>query len=260
MDFKNWIRKEIEIDEINFKDLGKGVAAGALMGGLAVGAGHSLRDKSQPDYPLQSPAKTLVEPEGEKKDIPHLELDKFKKEKPVHVSPKEDINEIDKYFDYIRKNEGYRTRVYDDGRGNATIGVGHLLTNNSQEIFRNLFGNEVNFNDIRSGRSSLTNEQVLKLFEYDTKKHLARAKRNFPKFESYPFYLRVALLDSVFRGDTGPKTTSLINQDKWEEAAEEYLNRYDYKNRQKLGIPGIGTRMERNRDAMLRYAREIKQF
>jgi len=97
------------------------------------------------------------------------------------------------------------------------------------------------------------------LANYDIRRHLRRARRIFPAFDNYPDYVQYALLDSIYRGDTGPATIKLINAGKWRDAAREYLNRYDYKNANALGIPGIKPRMEMNRDAMLRYAEELGQ-
>jgi len=162
------------------------------------------------------------------------------------------------FSDHIKKYEGFRNEVYDDGRGNATIGIGHLITPQSENIFTGLFGDNINYDDIVSGKSQLTDEQVYQLAEYDIEKHLGRARSIFPRFDTYPYYLQQALLNSVYRGDTGPKTIKLINTGKFREAAKEYLNRYDYNNAVALGIRGIKARMEANRDAMLNYANELE--
>jgi len=168
-------------------------------------------------------------------------------------------------FDYkafankIRQYEGYEPKVYDDGRGNNTIGIGHMITPESRQIFQQLFGKAVDFNAVASGKQTLTDQQIQRLAQYDIDKHLTRARRIFPKYDTYPYYVQEALLNSVYRGDTGKKTAVLINQGKWEEAAAEYLNRHDYVNAVKLGIPGIRTRMESNRDAMLQYSKDLKQ-
>jgi GH24 family phage-related lysozyme (muramidase) len=177
---------------------------------------------------------------------------------PVEVSPQQTDPEIQHYKKYIAHSEGFRNRVYNDGRGNLTIGIGHLLKRQDAVLFRHLFGNAVDYNQVRLGKQSLTNDQVFKLFEYDLDIHLKRAKRLFPSFEKYPIYVKLALTDSVFRGDMARKTIQYINAGDWDRAAKEYINRYDYKNRKKLGISGIGPRMERNQQAMLNYAKELR--
>jgi len=64
----------------------------------------------------------------------------------------------------------------------------------------------------------------------------------------------------LLRGELSgsPKTRRLINTGKFKEAAREYINNKQYQNAVKLGVPGIRPRMESNRDAMLRYAEEVK--
>jgi len=164
----------------------------------------------------------------------------------------------ERFTSHIKQYEGFRNAVYDDGRGYPTIGVGHLIKPESKGIFQSLFGNTVNYDAIVSGQAKLTDEQVDQLAKHDINEHLQRSKKMFPKFDTYPYYVKEALLNSVYRGDTGPKTVALINAEKWEEAAAEYLNRHDYMNADALGIPGIKRRMDANRDAMLEYAKQLK--
>jgi len=168
------------------------------------------------------------------------------------------IFDHERFAGHIKQYEGFRNAVYDDGIGNATIGIGHLVTPKSRGIFQRLFGNTVNYDAIISGQAKLTNEQVNQLAKYDINKHLKRARSMFPKFDTYPYYVKEALLNSVYRGDTGQKTVALINSGRWEEAAAEYINRHDYQNAGSLGIRGIIRRMDANRDAMLEYAKQLK--
>jgi len=198
------------------------------------------------------------------KDIPAQHALAEPPEKAPKETPKEDsrfpiraANEPEYFGKYIAKSEGIETKIYDDGRGNLTIGIGHMIKPNSRAMFNRLFP-EIDFDRMVGGKQSITKDQAMVLFMHDLREHLERARSKFPKFDQYPTYLKAALLDSVYRGDTGPKTMALINNDKWEEAAKEYLNRHDYKNRFKLKIRGIGPRMDRNRDAMLYYGQQLK--
>lgn len=52
----------------------------------------------------------------------------------------------------------------------------------------------------------------------------------------------------MYRGDLGPKTTKLIKEGKWNEVGKEYLDHNQYKNAEKLGIPGVKTRMDWNKE------------
>ena len=190
------------------------------------------------------------------------------------IVPEDGPDFVDLYMDRMSEREGFRNKVYDDGVGVWTVGIGHAMDNGkgghvrrSQRAFQSVFGNSVNWNDVRNGRVSLTDEQVRELAAFDIDDKANVARNMFNDFDTFPPYLQEALLDSVYRGDTGPKTTALINQGRWREAAREYLNRRDYidaKNNRpdpRTGIlmRGIIPRMEHNRDAMLRYAEELGQ-
>lgn len=191
----------------------------------------------------------------------------------------DDNHYYDMYIDRLEQREGNWTHAYDDRtsneynggprRGVITIGVGHAMGANptdsdrhaprSQRVFQELFGNSVNWNDVYHGRAELTEEQVAALARYDIEEHVQRAIRLLPQYETYPEYVQEALLDSVFRGDTGQRTAALINQGNWRAAADEYINRMDYINAERNNMRGIKIRMDRNRAAMLRYAEELGQ-
>lgn len=251
-----------QLHESKATDLFKGMAAGALIGAGALGGLHHTHQKYQtptthaekPSEGPRKPEQPQIPPKVEKPNETHAEPQETPPETPQTRKSGFDYQAAAKY---LYGHEGIRTKVYDDGVGNPTIGIGHAFGPESRQIFNTVFGNEVNYNNIISGRDALTNEQIWRLFEYDLERHLTRARNRFHNFDDFPSYLQLALLDSVYRGDTGPRTTALINAGKWREAAVEYLNRRDYRDRAKNNMRGIGPRMERNRDAMLRYANEL---
>jgi len=76
------------------------------------------------------------------------------------------------------------------------------------------------------------------------------------KYDTYPRYVRVALLNAKYRGDLGPKTIELINQGKWNQVSKEYLNHPNFKTPGKY--KGVVKRMQSNADAFDKYAKEIK--
>lgn len=183
-------------------------------------------------------------------------------------NPEEDKTS-ENYIGRMGEREGIHNTAYDDKTGVITVGIGHAMGSNpgpenmhakrSRSVFKKLWGNSVNWDDIYNEKASLTDEQVRELALYDINDHIERARSMFPQYETYPEYLQEALLDSVFRGDTGNKTTALINQGRWREAADEYINRKDYINAEKNGMRGIKIRMDKNRAAMLQYAKELGQ-
>jgi len=155
------------------------------------------------------------------------------------VSPDTFIQEA---YEYIGDNEGEKFEVYRDHKGNPTIGVGHLILDGE---------------DFSKG---ITREQSQALFAKDVQKHLNRAKGLFPNFDSYPNYIKVALLDGVYRGEHEErfKTTQLINEGKWIEASKEYIDRDDYDESKAQGKKhGVWQRMDRNAKRMAQYGKEL---
>jgi len=165
--------------------------------------------------------------------------------------------------------EGYTTQANPVGnKGEIDISMGHVMynpnnpnpTERSRKIFIQLFGNKVNFDNVLSGKSSLTTEQANQLANYEIHQHLIRAKNIFPQFDNYPQYVQNALLDSVYRGDMTPKVSTLVNSGQWDKAAKEYINRQDYRNAEHMNIRGIIPRMNRNKNAFLAYAKETQKI
>lgn len=167
-------------------------------------------------------------------------------------------------FDYISKSEGKGKPgkpgfKYNDHKGFATIGIGHLITKDSPGIFKSLFGSKADIKGMLSGKVALTDDQMLKLFKRDVQTKISTAKRLISGFDSYPQYVKNAIVDGLYRGDLGPKTRSYINAGNFSAAAKEYLNHGDYTRSvasNKAGKPhGVKGRMERNRDAFLKYSK-----
>lgn len=94
------------------------------------------------------------------------------------------------------------------------------------------------------------------LLELGIKKEENEVKRLIPKYDQYPRYVRMALMNAKYRGDLGPQTIKLINQGKWDSVSKEYLNHPNYLNPGKL--KGVVSRMKSNADAFDKYASELK--
>lgn len=171
--------------------------------------------------------------------------------KPTQVMPQNQQKAEDFLGDaykYIKENElgGSKIdyhKVYKDHKGFDTIGIGHLVT--AKEKKNKAFAKR------------LTEEQVIALFKKDMAAKLKSAHALFPKFDSYPSYLKVRLLDGIFRGDISgsPNAIKLINAGKWEQAAKEFLDNEEYKDAVKKGY-GTGPRMKKIADAFISMSRK----
>lgn len=80
-------------------------------------------------------------------------------------------------------------------------------------------------------------------------------RRRIPKYNSYPKYVQMAIMNASYRGDLGPATIKLINQGQWTEVTKEYLNHPNYTNPGNL--TGVVKRMKSNADAFTQYASEL---
>jgi GH24 family phage-related lysozyme (muramidase) len=86
--------------------------------------------------------------------------------------------------------------------------------------------------------------------------HEAKARRLVSKYDTYPAYVREAILNAIYRGDLGPKTIAAINKGQWDNVATMYLQHPNYTSPGKF--VGVVKRMKSNADAFTRYAKEIK--
>jgi hypothetical protein len=82
----------------------------------------------------------------------------------------------------------------------------------------------------------LTDADALKLLEKDVGKKLNVAKSHIKNFDTLPLTVRIAVLNALYRGDMGPKTMKLLNQNKFADAAKEYLNHREYRSTSNRGV------------------------
>lgn len=105
--------------------------------------------------------------------------------------------------------------IYDD-RGKQAIAYGHNLSD--EEIAKKVFVN------------GITDEQATQVLKNDIERKRQETSGFIPKLNAFSEELRNALLVATFRGDLKKehKTTKLINQGKFIEAADEFLNHKEY--------------------------------
>lgn len=121
--------------------------------------------------------------------------------------------------------EGYSTGVYKDHKGIDTKGIG------------------------QTGKyMKMTAKESIAAHEDITRKFIKN-------YDSLPEYLQTELLQATYRGDLGgsPTARRLINEGKYLEAAEEFLDNREYKTTDKVQIK---ERMESVSEALKKYAGE----
>ncbi len=121
--------------------------------------------------------------------------------------------------------------------GLDTIAYGHKLIKGE------------NFNN------GLTDSEAVELLKKDISIKEESAKKLIPKYSKFPQYVKNAIINAMYRGDIGPKTIQLINNNQWDKVSSEYLNNANYKSGSSSGIK---IRMKDNADAFDTYAIELK--
>lgn len=99
--------------------------------------------------------------------------------------------------------------------------------------------------DVKRGQR-ITKEEADALLRQDVRERMPKIKKLIPKFDTFPIKAQIALFGEYYRGSLGgsPETVKHINKGEFNEAAVEFLNNEEYKNRVKLNRAGIGPRME----------------
>ena len=129
----------------------------------------------------------------------------------------------------LRSKEGKELTAYKpvDSEEYFTIGYGHYGA------------------DVEEGMV-ITEERAEELLHEDVMERVDSINNIIPKFEEMPKELKIAIFSEHFRGSIAQSknTLRLINEGKFAEAADEFLNNDEYKNARRLGKSGIRPRME----------------
>ena len=102
----------------------------------------------------------------------------------------------------------------------------------------------------------ITDLEATQLLKKDIAAKERLAKSKMPKFDTFPEYVKNAIINAMYRGDLGPKTIKLINANQWDKVSSEYLNNKNYKSG---GYAQIKARMKSNTDAFSRYSTEVNR-
>jgi len=128
----------------------------------------------------------------------------------------------------VVEEEGYVSGTYKDDKGIETSGVGQ------------------------------TGKWKGKTFKETFDAHKKDTRRLVKGFDGMPEYLQAELVQATYRGDTGmsPDTLKLLEDGKYDEAAQELLDHQEYKERKAKGDDGVTRRLEALQAAILKYGKE----
>ena len=131
--------------------------------------------------------------------------------------------------EFLKEEESFRAEPYTATQGETelTIGYGHYGP------------------DVQVGQR-ITQQEAEALLVQDINKRLPAIRAGLPSFDNFSPNLKLMIAQSWFRGGIAgsPVTKSLINQGRFTEAADEFLNNDEYRNAVQNGRAGVIPRME----------------
>ena len=157
-------------------------------------------------------------------------------------------------FNKVKGYEGFKKKRYLDFKNKPTIGIGHLIKNNTINKLISIGYSKEDAKKIKAGKKEMTEEKVNELFQKDLPTYITNTKKLINNYESLSPNLRSELIQLNYRGDLkqGKKTRKLINAGKFKEAAKELLKHEEYNDLKSKGIVNsITKRLEAARDALL---------
>ena len=135
-------------------------------------------------------------------------------------------------MDFIKDKEGFKGSAYKpiDTEENYTIGYGNYGA------------------DVKEG-DTITQQDAEVQLQQNIDERLVQIRQAIPDFDNLPLEARQNLLGSWFRGSLSgsPKTIGLINEGKWQEASDEFLNNDEYRN---TTLGGVKKRMNATANSM----------
>ena len=110
---------------------------------------------------------------------------------------------------------------------------------------------------------AISNKKAEDLLSQDISNEESKAKKLFPKYDTYPLYVQRALTNAVYRGEakSGYQWVKSINSGEWKIGAEKYLLGWgiDFSRADDPRMKGsLAQRMKTNQRAFLKYADELK--
>jgi len=220
----------------------KSFVLGSALALPAIGGYNAVANKEQPIPPAIGSLSTAARQEVKS---PTVEAPKEEKKKLDIVG--------DKLVPYLKQQEGWRSKVYKDSKGNPTVGHGALVDSTLSKTLQTVFPDQPESwrNNITSGRGELSKDQGHQLLSHQatSKYNEARGHIGQERFDTLTPDLQSSLASEHFRGmlKKSPKVVEMIKNGNFKGASKEYLNAEDYRNNPDNSI---GKRMKDLSDAL----------
>lgn len=180
------------------------LAAALISTSAIAGTGYTVKNVNHPSIDAQPQAavqdfKSFYGDEAPQKNEPKIKMPDQEPEKKADTAPeKKPVNDVsvEKLRDMIKKHEGSSNKVYKDTKGIETIGIGfNLKRKDAPEIIKAL-GKD--YNKILTGKDTLNDDQINKIFNITLKEATASAKRVVKNFDSLPAEAKMVVIDLIF--------------------------------------------------------------
>jgi lysozyme len=210
----NWYKKAQQKNRL--LELLKGLSMGTVIG-LVAWLGFNTFADLKNNY-MQSPQVI------EQKIIEYQDANNNQQIETSQPSNNFNYNEVAKM---IERHEGKRNEVYLDTKGIPTIGIGFNLNRNDAKNKIESLG--LNYNNVRNGSQSLTDQQIYSLFKDTLNEAINTAQSFVPNFNEHPANVQGVIINMAF--NLGPNKLAgfkdfreaLLNKD-YSTAANEMID------------------------------------
>lgn len=202
--------------DINWKDVRKGLGIGGALGALPLSF-SLMGQPSVPENKQQAPTKEIQPQQQPAKATPSEQpkAEQTQKAAPQKTTPQQSTQGMvseDELEAFIAPFEGgFIAKAYKDSKGIWTVGCGFNLERPDADTLLKSIG--ATKKGLISGKETLNQEQMSKLFRVNLKTAIADAQRWIPNLNSHPKEVQLICVDMSFNMG-GPTLSKFVNTGK----------------------------------------------
>ena len=236
--------KAASMDE-GLRDIGRGLAQGGALGAVTLGLALGGQNKEPSVAPPPDTGVIGLIVSGPNQKVSYDKETIVDTAKKVVRNNREQQATLHDHSNHLAEYEGFRGGVYNDHKGNATVGYGHMFKSDSQSTWKSAGIGDLH-DDVQAGKAKLSEADARRLLHHELKTtYIPRAKKLVPRYDDLDKDSQVAVVGSTFRGgfSGSPKTIKHLNDGNFEKTADEFLKNKEYIESKKAGT-GVYKRMD----------------
>lgn len=196
--------------DINWKDVGKGLGMGGALAALPLSLGL-MGQPSMPNKPQQS-TKQVETPAPKAEPVQEQKPQAPQKEQAKPQQAAQGMVSEDELEAFIAPFEGgFIAKAYQDSKNIWTVGCGFNLERPDADAILKSIG--ATKQGLISGKETLSQEQMSKLFRVNLKTAIADAQKWIPNLSSQPKEVQLICIDMSFNMG-GPTISKFVNTGK----------------------------------------------